>query len=132
MHLKFDNPLFTRVFFVGLFLAVGVYLDRAVDLPIWTLGPDARPVLAAGRVAVEPTSGAWQPHPEVWLLVGGLVGLYVYAARVIGPKVVPAGHAAGHPRARGAAFVAGDRCCCGWRPTGRCTTSASSTCTSST
>ena len=25
--------------------------------------------------------------------------LYVYAARVIGPKVVPAGHAAGHPRA---------------------------------
>lgn len=33
----------------------------------------------------------WVPHPEVWLLVGSLVGLYVYAARVIGPKVVPAG-----------------------------------------
>jgi putative membrane protein len=33
----------------------------------------------------------WVPHPEVWLLVGGLIGLYVYAARVIGPKVVPAG-----------------------------------------
>jgi putative membrane protein len=33
----------------------------------------------------------WVPHPEVWLLVAGLVGLYVYAARVIGPKVVPAG-----------------------------------------
>ncbi len=33
----------------------------------------------------------WVPHPEVWLLVGGLVGLYAYAARVIGPKVVPAG-----------------------------------------
>ena len=33
----------------------------------------------------------WVPHPEVWLLVGGLVGCYVYAARVIGPKVVPAG-----------------------------------------
>lgn len=33
----------------------------------------------------------WVPHPEVWLLVGGLVGLYVYAARVIGPKVVPSG-----------------------------------------
>jgi putative membrane protein len=31
------------------------------------------------------------PHPEVWLLVGGIVGLYVWAARVIGPKVVPAG-----------------------------------------
>ncbi|MGQ0830903.1 MAG: cytochrome c oxidase assembly protein [Microthrixaceae bacterium] len=33
----------------------------------------------------------WVPHPEVWLLVVGLVVLYVYAARVIGPKVVPAG-----------------------------------------
>lgn len=33
----------------------------------------------------------WQPHPEVWLLVGSLAALYVYAARVIGPKVVPAG-----------------------------------------
>jgi putative membrane protein len=31
------------------------------------------------------------PHPEVWLLVVGLVVLYSYAARVIGPKVVPAG-----------------------------------------
>src|SRR5688572_25718857 len=33
----------------------------------------------------------WVPHPEVWVLVGGLAGLYVYAARIIGPKVVPAG-----------------------------------------
>jgi putative membrane protein len=33
----------------------------------------------------------WVPHPEVWLLVVSLVGLYAYAARVIGPKVVPAG-----------------------------------------
>ena len=33
----------------------------------------------------------WVPHPEVWVLVGGLIGLYVYAGRVIGPKVVPAG-----------------------------------------
>jgi putative membrane protein len=41
------------------------------------------------------TGGAdyWRfvPHPEVWLLIGGLTGLYVYAARVIGPKAVPAG-----------------------------------------
>lgn len=36
----------------------------------------------------------WVPHPEVWLLVGGVVVLYVYAARVIGPKVVPAGQPA--------------------------------------
>jgi len=33
----------------------------------------------------------WVPHPEVWVLVGGLIGLYSYAGRVIGPKVVPAG-----------------------------------------
>ena len=33
----------------------------------------------------------WVPHPEVWLLVGSVVGLYIWAARVIGPKVVPAG-----------------------------------------
>jgi putative membrane protein len=33
----------------------------------------------------------WVPHPEVWVLVGGVVALYVYAVRVIGPKVVPAG-----------------------------------------
>ena len=32
----------------------------------------------------------WVPHPEVWVLVGNLVGLYAYAARVIGPKAVPA------------------------------------------
>jgi putative membrane protein len=33
----------------------------------------------------------WQPHPEVWVLVGGVVLLTVYALRVVGPKVVPAG-----------------------------------------
>ncbi|MGQ0615728.1 MAG: cytochrome c oxidase assembly protein [Acidimicrobiia bacterium] len=30
----------------------------------------------------------WQPHPEVWLLIAGIVGLALYAVRVIGPKVV--------------------------------------------
>ena len=34
---------------------------------------------------------SWQPHPEVWLLIAGIVGLGVYTTRVIGPKVVPAG-----------------------------------------
>ena len=29
----------------------------------------------------------WQPHPEVWVLVAGIVGLGFYATRVIGPKV---------------------------------------------
>ena len=36
----------------------------------------------------------WVPHPEVWVLIGGLVALYVYAARVIGPKVVAPGEPA--------------------------------------
>jgi putative membrane protein len=44
------------------------------------------------------TGGAdyWRfvPHPEVWVLIGGLVGLYAYAIRVIGPKAVPAGQPA--------------------------------------
>jgi putative membrane protein len=33
----------------------------------------------------------WQPHPEVWVLVCGILALGLYATRVIGPKVVPAG-----------------------------------------
>ena len=33
----------------------------------------------------------WQPHPEVWVLVGGVAALSWYALRVVGPKVVPAG-----------------------------------------
>lgn len=41
--------------------------------------------------AGDPEFWRWVPHPEVWLLLAGLVGLYVYAGRVIGPKVVPAG-----------------------------------------
>ncbi|MDH3707631.1 MAG: cytochrome c oxidase assembly protein [Acidimicrobiia bacterium] len=34
---------------------------------------------------------AFQPHPEVWLLIAGIIGLGVYAVRVIGPKVVTDG-----------------------------------------
>ena len=33
----------------------------------------------------------WVPRPEVWVLIVGLGVLYTYSARVIGPKVVPAG-----------------------------------------
>ena len=29
---------------------------------------------------------AWQPHPEVWALILGIIGLGFYAVRVIGPK----------------------------------------------
>src|SRR4051794_15692412 len=34
---------------------------------------------------------AWHPHPEVWVLMVSLIGLYLWAERTIGPKVVPAG-----------------------------------------
>jgi len=44
-------------------------------------------VLAAGGT----NFWAWHAHPEVWLLVASLAGLYVWAGRTIGPKVVPAG-----------------------------------------
>jgi putative membrane protein len=33
----------------------------------------------------------WQPHPEVWVLVGGVAALAWYAVRVVGPKVVEPG-----------------------------------------
>jgi putative membrane protein len=45
-------------------------------------------LLAAAR---ESDFWRWQPHPEVWLLVGGVTVLAVYALRVVGPKVVPPG-----------------------------------------
>lgn len=48
----------------------------------------------------------WVPHPEVWLLVGGVVALYVWAGRVIGPKAVPAGTSP-YTRFQLACFVAG-------------------------
>lgn len=59
------------------------------------------PVFAAEA----PDVWRFQPHPEVWLLLASLIGLYVYAARVVGPKVVPEGR---RPLSRGniAAFVA--------------------------
>jgi putative membrane protein len=47
--------------------------------------------VTGARVAAAADYWRWVPHPEVWLLVGSIVGLYIYAARVIGPKVVPAG-----------------------------------------
>ena len=35
MHLKFDNPLLTKVFYSGLFLAVGVYLIALTTLHVF-------------------------------------------------------------------------------------------------
>ncbi len=43
--------------------------------------------------SVPEATGVWrfQIHPEVWVLVVGLTVLYVWAARVVGPKAVPEG-----------------------------------------
>lgn len=38
--------------------------------------------------AAQPDVWRWYPHPEVWALVACIVGLGVYAVRVIGPKAV--------------------------------------------
>jgi putative membrane protein len=48
----------------------------------------------------------WQPHPEVWFLIAALTVFYVYAARKIGPKAVPAGQPT-LTRANKAAFGGG-------------------------
>ncbi|MDG2028760.1 MAG: cytochrome c oxidase assembly protein [Acidimicrobiales bacterium] len=45
--------------------------------------------MTANMLAVN--AWAFEAHPEVWLLVGGIVGLGVYATRAIGPLVVPEG-----------------------------------------
>ena len=41
-----------------------------------------------------PAVWAFHAHPEVWVLVGGLAACYVYAARVLGPRMVPVGRPA--------------------------------------
>ena len=85
--------------------------------------------LAEAPAVIATNFWAWHAHPEVWLLVASVAGLYVWAGRTIGPKVVPAGTPADRPRRRSAGSSPAWRCC-GSPRTGRCTTSASTTCTS--
>jgi putative membrane protein len=42
-------------------------------------------------IASVPAFPAWEPHPEVWLLVGGVIALGLYASRVIQPHAVATG-----------------------------------------
>jgi hypothetical protein len=46
-------------------------------------------VLAA---ITDPNVWRFRAHPEVWLLVAALAGCYVYAVRVIGPRLVGRDH----------------------------------------
>lgn len=48
-------------------------------------------LLKAAPVPFHYSLWAWEPHPEVWLLVANLVAMYFYVTRVIGPRVVPDG-----------------------------------------
>lgn len=48
-------------------------------------------VFAAYVPALKPDPWRWVPHPEVWVMVASLLVMYLYATRVIGPKVVPPG-----------------------------------------
>jgi len=50
-------------------------------------------VLAAGYdISTNTDPWRFQLHLEIWLLIAALIFGYVYAVRVIGPKVAPAGH----------------------------------------
>ena len=59
---------------------------------------------AVGSAAAEPWK--FHAHPEVWLLIAGIIVLGIYSVRVIGPKVVPVGAPIVTTKQR-AAFVAG-------------------------
>lgn len=48
-------------------------------------------LLVAAESAVKPTPWAYNPHPDVWLLIAGLVLCYFYATRVVGPVAVEPG-----------------------------------------
>lgn len=49
-------------------------------------------MLLAGVSAETPW--VWVPHPDVWLLVAGLGGGYLWALRALGPRLAPAGEPA--------------------------------------
>ena len=48
-------------------------------------------LISAIAPTTNPDPWRWQPHPEVWMLVIGLVAAFVYAVRVLGPQVAPEG-----------------------------------------
>lgn len=48
-------------------------------------------LVQTAQTAADPDFWRWQPHPEVWLLLAGVVGLYVYALKALGPRVVGPG-----------------------------------------
>jgi putative membrane protein len=55
---------------------------------------------AAAPVTVSLGDIGWQPHPEVWLLVAGLLAMAGYVVKVLEPKAVAAGYPRLTPRQR--------------------------------
>lgn len=45
-------------------------------------------MITAAQFALNQSPWRFQPHPEVWLLVAAVVASYIYAVRVIGPRVL--------------------------------------------
>lgn len=48
-------------------------------------------MLAATDIVRSPDIWAFHAHPEVWVLIASLAGCYLYAARALGPRMVPTG-----------------------------------------
>jgi putative membrane protein len=61
--------------------------------------------MTAMQIAVNSHPWRFQAHPEVWLLIVAVVTGYVYAVRIIGPRVVGSGSAI--TRRQGVSFVVG-------------------------
>jgi putative membrane protein len=55
-------------------------------------------VLGADPVPISLGDVGFEPHPEVWVLMAGVIAIAVYLARVLEPKAVAAGYA---PMSRG-------------------------------
>ena len=71
MHLRVRLPIFGRLFWTGLILGRRVYIAALGTFNFFVV------VEPGGRcrvLAVRTNAWAFQPHPEVWLLVGGLIG----------------------------------------------------------
>lgn len=49
-------------------------------------------LLAGIDPTFNPDPWRFQPHPEVWLLIVGLVASFVYMVRIVGPTAAPDGH----------------------------------------
>ena len=123
MHLKFDNKLFSFLFYLGLLPGRLRLRRRPGDVPLLRqlirssscarvrdAGACRHTYSAGSTTRRGQTEGVTDPfrfqaHLDVWLLVAVLTGAYVYMVRVVGPHAVAAGQQV-VTRRNVAAFVA--------------------------